>query len=98
MACRMDTSGPDAFRHFNAFWKIHPKRRTFCRMEFRWRNPLGAVFRLARFGFVNRLHEAGMLSVPSGTQIIRLLPPLNLSLAEVEEGVKIIEAVAVGLA
>ena len=28
--------------------------------------------------FVNRLHAAGVLTIPAGTQIIRLLPPLNL--------------------
>lgn len=44
--------------------------------------------------FVNRLHEAGMLAVPSGTQVIRLLPPLNLRRDEAEQGIKIIESVA----
>lgn len=44
--------------------------------------------------FVNRLHDAGMLAVPSGTQVIRLLPPLNLRREEAEQGIKIIESVA----
>jgi predicted acetylornithine/succinylornithine family transaminase len=44
--------------------------------------------------FVNRLHDAGMLAVPSGTQVIRLLPPLNLRRDEAEQGIKIIESVA----
>lgn len=48
--------------------------------------------------FVNRLHEAGMLAVPSGTQVIRLLPPLNLRRDEAEQGIQIIESVAKGLA
>ncbi|MEP6663374.1 MAG: aminotransferase class III-fold pyridoxal phosphate-dependent enzyme, partial [Verrucomicrobiota bacterium] len=43
--------------------------------------------------FVNRLHEAGMLAIPSGTQVIRLLPPLNLRRDEAEQGIKIIETV-----
>ena len=44
--------------------------------------------------FVNRLHEAGLLAIPAGTQVIRLLPPLNLRRPEAEEGLRIIEAVA----
>ena len=42
---------------------------------------------------VNRLHEAGVLTIPSGTQIVRLLPALNLSRALAEEGLQIIEKV-----
>jgi predicted acetylornithine/succinylornithine family transaminase len=44
--------------------------------------------------FVVRLHEAGMLAIPSGTQVVRILPPLNLRRDEAEEGIKIIESVA----
>jgi acetylornithine/succinyldiaminopimelate/putrescine aminotransferase len=43
--------------------------------------------------FVNRLHDAGLLTIPSGTQVIRLLPPLNLSRQEAEEGIRIFEKV-----
>ncbi len=43
--------------------------------------------------FVNRLHDAGMLTVPSGTQVIRILPPFNLSRAEADEGIAIIKNV-----
>lgn len=35
---------------------------------------------------VERLHAAGLLTVPAGTAVIRLLPALNLSQAEAEEG------------
>ncbi|HTI72005.1 MAG TPA: acetylornithine/succinylornithine family transaminase [Candidatus Limnocylindria bacterium] len=42
---------------------------------------------------VNRLHEAGVLTIPSGNQIIRLLPALNLPQAQAEEGIAIIEKV-----
>ena len=45
----------------------------------------------ASLQFVNRLHEAGLLTIPSGAQIVRLLPPLNLTRAEAEEGVSLIE-------
>lgn len=48
--------------------------------------------------FVARLHEAGMLAIPSGTQVIRLLPPLNLRRDEAEQGIKIIESIAEKLA
>ncbi len=47
--------------------------------------------------FVNWLHEAGLLAIPSGSQIIRLLPPLNLRRIEAEEGIKIIESVVAKL-
>ncbi|MBK9140044.1 MAG: acetylornithine transaminase [Verrucomicrobia bacterium] len=44
--------------------------------------------------FVHRLHEAGVLTVPSGAQVVRLLPALNLTRAEAEEGLAKIETVA----
>ena len=43
--------------------------------------------------FVNKLHEAGLLTVPAGTQIVRLLPSLNLTQVEAEQGLQIIESV-----
>ena len=46
---------------------------------------------------VNRLQEAGVLTIPSGTQIIRLLPSLNLTRPQAEEGIAAIEAVVRGL-
>lgn len=51
----------------------------------------------AAIQFVNRLHAAGVLSVPAGTQIVRLLPPLNLKPQEAGEGISIIEQVAKSL-
>ncbi len=47
----------------------------------------------ASLQFVNRLHQAGLLAVPSGTQVIRLLPALNLRRTEADEGLELIEAV-----
>ncbi len=47
--------------------------------------------------FVNRLHEAGLLAIPAGNQVLRLLPPLNLRRQEAEEGLRIIETVATSL-
>jgi len=43
--------------------------------------------------FVELLHQAGMLAIPAGTQVVRLLPPLNLSRNEAMECMKIIESV-----
>ncbi|MDB6026484.1 MAG: argD [Verrucomicrobiales bacterium] len=48
--------------------------------------------------FVNRLHDAGMLAVPSGTHVIRILPPFNLRKGEAEEGLRIIESIAAQIA
>jgi len=42
--------------------------------------------------FVNLLHEAGLLTIPAGANVIRLLPPLNLQRGEAEAGLDIIES------
>ncbi len=47
----------------------------------------------AALQFVNRLHEIGVLTIPAGTQIVRLLPPLNLKRQEAGEGISKIEEV-----
>jgi acetylornithine/N-succinyldiaminopimelate aminotransferase len=47
---------------------------------------------------VNRLHEKGVLTVPAATSVIRLLPPLNLSESEANEGLQAIEEVITDLA
>jgi acetylornithine/N-succinyldiaminopimelate aminotransferase len=47
--------------------------------------------------FANLLHAAGLLTIPTGTQIIRFLPPLNLRQGEAEEGLKLIESVVARL-
>jgi len=52
----------------------------------------------AALQLVNRLHEAGVLSIPAGTQIVRLLPPLNLKPQEAGEGISKIEEVVKSLA
>jgi acetylornithine aminotransferase/acetylornithine/N-succinyldiaminopimelate aminotransferase len=43
--------------------------------------------------FTNRLHEAGVLMIPSGAQVVRLLPALNLTSEQAREGLQIIEQV-----
>lgn len=45
----------------------------------------------AALQFVNRLNAAGVLTIPAGTHVIRLLPPLNLKPQEAAEGIAKIE-------
>jgi acetylornithine aminotransferase/acetylornithine/N-succinyldiaminopimelate aminotransferase len=52
----------------------------------------------AAIQFVNRLHQAGALTIPAGAQIVRLLPPLNLKPQEAGEGISKIEEVVKSLA
>jgi acetylornithine aminotransferase/acetylornithine/N-succinyldiaminopimelate aminotransferase len=47
---------------------------------------------------VAKLHEAGLLTIPAGSYVIRLLPPLNLSQADAAEGLQIIENITAQLA
>jgi len=46
----------------------------------------------------NLLHAAGVLLVPAGANVLRLLPALNLTRGEAEEGLKLIESVVAKLA
>lgn len=52
----------------------------------------------ASIQMVNRLHDAGVLTIPSGAQKLRLLPPLNLARAQAEEGLSLIRNVVQSLA
>ncbi len=47
--------------------------------------------------FLNALHQAGVMAVPSGTHVIRLLPALNLRKVEADEGLQLIEKVVSSL-
>ena len=51
----------------------------------------------AAMQFVNRMHAVGVLTVPAGAQVIRLLPPLNLKPQEAGEGISKIEEVVKSL-
>ena len=51
----------------------------------------------ASIQFTNRLQEAGVLAIPAGTNVLRLLPPLNLARSEADEGLAIIESVVTRL-
>ncbi len=46
---------------------------------------------------VDRLHAAGLLSVPSGTHAVRWLPPLNVKREEIDEAAGILRGVLEGL-
>lgn len=59
---------------------------------------LAGVDQPAALQVVQRLHEAGVLTVPAGPQVVRLLPPLNLSRVEAEAGLAAIEQVLTALA
>ena len=48
--------------------------------------------------FAQLLHAAGVLTIPAGAQILRLLPPLNLRQLEAQEGLDAIAKVAEKLA
>ncbi len=52
----------------------------------------------AAIQFTDRMHQAGVLVVPAGARVIRLLPPLNLKPQEAGEGLARIEEVVRSLA
>jgi acetylornithine/succinyldiaminopimelate/putrescine aminotransferase len=52
----------------------------------------------AAIQFTNRMHAAGVMVVPAGMQILRLLPPLNLKPQEAGEAISKIEEVVKSLA
>ncbi len=54
--------------------------------------------KVASLNFVNRLHEAGVLTVPSGTHVIRFLPALNLRREDAAEGLAVMASVAKAIA
>ena len=51
----------------------------------------------ASLQFANRLHAAGVLTIPSGNQIVRILPALNLTREQAADGIALIERVVQGL-
>jgi acetylornithine/N-succinyldiaminopimelate aminotransferase len=59
---------------------------------------LAASDKTAAVQFTNRMHAAGVMVIPAGTQTIRLLPPLNLKPQEAGEGISKIEEAVKSLA
>jgi acetylornithine aminotransferase/acetylornithine/N-succinyldiaminopimelate aminotransferase len=47
--------------------------------------------------FASRLQDAGVLVIPAGQNVLRILPPLNLSRGDAEEGLILIERVVAKL-
>ena len=54
--------------------------------------------KVASLNFVNRLHDAGVLTVPSGTHVIRFLPALNLRREDAAEGLAVMTSVVKAIA
>jgi acetylornithine/succinyldiaminopimelate/putrescine aminotransferase len=48
--------------------------------------------------FAQLLHNAGVLAIPAGAQVLRLLPPLNLHQSEAREGLSVLEDIAARIA
>ncbi|MEY2598060.1 MAG: Succinylornithine transaminase/acetylornithine aminotransferase [Verrucomicrobiota bacterium] len=65
--------------------------------DFAARHPLPSGKSPSNF-LVETLHEAGLLSIPSGTHTLRFLPPLNVSRSEIDEAVAILARVLASLA
>lgn len=57
----------------------------------------GDTSRTQAVRFAHLLHAAGLLTIPAGPLVLRLLPPLNLRHSEAEEGLAILQAVAAKL-
>ena len=58
----------------------------------------GDASRTRAVRFAQMLHAAGVLAIPAGAQVLRLLPPLNLHQSEAEEGLVALERLAAKLA
>lgn len=58
---------------------------------------LAAGEKSAAAQIVNRLHQAGLLVIPAGDQVIRLLPALNLTRADAAEGLRLLRSVVAAL-
>ncbi len=54
---------------------------------------LGGSQKTVSIQLTDLLQQQGLLVIPSGAQVIRLLPPLNITRNEVDEGLNIIEKV-----
>lgn len=59
---------------------------------------LASVDRPASLQICDRLHDLGLLTVPSGAEVIRLLPALNLSRDDAARGIAILERLTRSLA
>ena len=58
----------------------------------------GDPAKLQSIRLTNLMHAAGLLVIPAGANILRLLPALNLTRGEAGEGLRILESVVAKLA
>ncbi len=66
--------------------------------DFAERVPACPVAKAPCLFVVDRLHEAGLLTIPSGTHAVRWLPPLNVKRSEIDEAASILKNVLTSLA
>ena len=57
---------------------------------------VGLVMAEDAMGWVAKLRTAGMLAPPAGGNVVRLLPPLNATIGELDESVEIFRRVLQG--
>ncbi len=55
---------------------------------------LGLKTKIANTDFVNKGREQGVLTVPASDNVVRLLPPLNMTIEELDQGLTLLEATA----
>ena len=55
---------------------------------------LGMEMQVSASVFVDELRERGLLAVPAGGEVVRFLPPLNVSRAELEKAADIVGSLA----
>jgi len=55
---------------------------------------IGVEMLVPASAFVKRLRERGLLTVPAGGEVVRFLPPLNVSREDLEKAIQIMETVA----
>ncbi|MEL6678464.1 MAG: aminotransferase class III-fold pyridoxal phosphate-dependent enzyme, partial [Pseudomonadota bacterium] len=58
---------------------------------------IGLKCRVPNIDVVNAGYDAQVIVVPGGDNVVRILPPLNISLEEVDEGLKRLERAASAL-
>ncbi len=51
----------------------------------------------ASIQMVNRLHDAGLITIPAGANVVRFLPALNLTKADAAEAIRLFAGVVAGL-
>ena len=58
---------------------------------------LGLKMKIPNGDFIKAAREAGLIVLPAGDNVVRLLPPLNISEAEIREGISLMHKAAAAL-